>query len=105
MPPDRQPDLIAWLFPLIGDDDRENMLRIQQAVLPPDVFAGVVQLVRKAVGDDWAGLVQRMPDIASRTQVVARVEDRGSQRIGSSSRAAESSALARATRAEGYDGG
>ena len=65
VPPDRQPDLIAWLFPLIGDDDRENMLRIQQAVLPPDVFAGVVQLVRKAVGDDWAGLVQRMPDIAS----------------------------------------
>ena len=28
MPPERQPAFIAWLFPLIGDDDRENMLRI-----------------------------------------------------------------------------
>src|SRR5512139_4163312 len=35
MPPERQPEFIAWLFPLIGDDDRENMLRIQQMVLPP----------------------------------------------------------------------
>ena len=26
VPPDRQPELIAWMYPLIGDDDRENML-------------------------------------------------------------------------------
>ena len=35
IPPERQPAFIAWLFPLIGDDDRENMLRIFQMVLPP----------------------------------------------------------------------
>jgi hemerythrin-like domain-containing protein len=63
IPQDRQPDLIAWMFPLIGDDDRENMLRIQQMVLPPDVFAGVAQLVRKAVGDDWTELTRRIPEL------------------------------------------
>ena len=63
VPQDRQPDLIAWMFPLIGDDDRENMLRIQQMVLPPDVFAGVAQLVRQAVGDDWAELTRRIPEL------------------------------------------
>ncbi len=63
VPPDRQPDVIGWMFPLIGDDDRENMLRIQQMVLPPDVFAGVVQLVRRAVGDGWPELTRRIPDL------------------------------------------
>jgi hemerythrin-like domain-containing protein len=63
IPQDRQPDLIAWMFPLIGDDDRENMLRIQQMVLPPDVFAGVAQLVRKAVGDGWTELTRRIPEL------------------------------------------
>ena len=65
IPPDRQPELIAWMFPLIGDDDRENMLRIQQMVLPPEVFAGVKQLVHKAVGDDWAELTRRMPELVT----------------------------------------
>jgi hypothetical protein len=63
VPPDRQPELIAWMFPLIGGDDRENMLRIQQTVLPPEVFTGVKELVRQAVGDDWAELTRRMPEL------------------------------------------
>ena len=61
--PERQPQFVAWLFPLIGHDDRENMLRIQQMVLPPEAFAGVAQLVRQAVGDDWAELTRRMPGL------------------------------------------
>ena len=65
IPPDGQPAFIAWLFPLIGDDDRENMLRIQQMVLPPEIFAGVAQLVRQAVGDDWAALTRRMPELSA----------------------------------------
>jgi hypothetical protein len=64
IPPERQPAFIAWLFPLIGDDDRENMLRIFQMVLPPEAFAGVKQLAHQAVGDDWARLTERMPDLA-----------------------------------------
>jgi hypothetical protein len=63
VPPNRQPDLIAWLFPLIGHDDRENMLRIQQRVLPPEAFAAVTQLVRRAVGDDWAEIARRIPEL------------------------------------------
>ncbi len=63
IPAERQPAFIAWLFPLIGDDDRENMLRIQQMVLPPEVFAGVAQLVHQAVGDDWAEMTRRIPEL------------------------------------------
>ena len=63
IPPERQPAFIAWLFPLIGDDDRENMLRIFQMVMPPEAFAGVSQLARQAVGDDWAELTRRMPEL------------------------------------------
>jgi hypothetical protein len=65
VPQDRQPDLIAWLFPLIGHDDRENMLRIQKMVLPPEAFAAVAGLVRRAVGDDWVELTRRIPELGS----------------------------------------
>jgi hypothetical protein len=65
VPPNRQPDLVAWLFPLIGHDDRENMLRIQQRVLPPEAFAAVTQLVRRVVGDDWTELARRIPELGA----------------------------------------
>jgi hypothetical protein len=64
VPQDRFPELIAWMFPLMGDDDRENMTRIWQTVLPPPAFAGVKQLIQKAVGDDWAELTRRIPTLA-----------------------------------------
>jgi hypothetical protein len=63
LPPERQPEVIAWLFPLIGPDDRENMLRIQQMVLPAEVFSQLAGLVRQAVGDDWAELTRRTPEL------------------------------------------
>ena len=28
-----------WMFPLFGDDDREDMTRIWQMAMPADVFA------------------------------------------------------------------
>ena len=65
IPPERQPTFIAWLFPLIGDDDRENMLRILRMAMPPEVFAGVSQLARQAVGDDWAELTRRIPELVA----------------------------------------
>ncbi len=55
--------MIGWWFPLIGNDDRENMLRIYQMVLPAEALPGVQQLVRQAVGDDWAELTRRMPEL------------------------------------------
>jgi hypothetical protein len=65
VPQDRFPQVVGWWYPLIGDDDRENMTRIMQQVNPPEVFAGAVQLIRKAIGDDWAELERRIPELAS----------------------------------------
>ena len=65
IPPDRQPEFIMWMYPLLGDDDRENMTRIQQMVLPPEAFAGVKQLIQRAIGDDWAELTRRIPELSA----------------------------------------
>ena len=61
---DRFPELVAWMFPLMGNDDRENMTRIWQMVMPADAFAGATQLVEKAIGDDWSELARRIPELA-----------------------------------------
>lgn len=63
VPQERFPEVIAWEFPLIGDNDRENMTRILQSVMPPPVFAQVSQIIRKAVGDGWAELTRRIPNL------------------------------------------
>ena len=65
VPPERNPELIAWMFPLLGDDDRENMTRIWQHVMPADAFTGAVQLVQQAIGDDFAELARRIPELAA----------------------------------------
>jgi hypothetical protein len=64
VPQERFPEVIAWMFPLMGNDDRENMTRIWQMVMPAPVFAGVKQLIQKAVGNDWAELIRRIPSLA-----------------------------------------
>ena len=63
VPQERFAELVAWLYPLIGHDDRENMTRIWQMVMPPPVFAGAKELIRKAVGSDWAELTRRIPGL------------------------------------------
>jgi Hemerythrin HHE cation binding domain len=64
VPQDRFPELVAWMFPLMADDDRENMTRIWQNVMPPDAFAGASSLVQAAIGDEWAELSRRIPELA-----------------------------------------
>jgi hypothetical protein len=64
VPQDRFPEVIAWLFPLLGQDDRENMTRIWQMVMPPPGFEAVKLLIHKAIGDDWAELTRRIPTLA-----------------------------------------
>ncbi len=64
VPQDRFPEVIAWLYPLLGIADRENMTRVWQMLMPPPVFAGAAQLIRKTLGDDWAGLTRRIPGLA-----------------------------------------
>jgi hypothetical protein len=63
VPQDRFPELIAWMFPLLGHDDRENMTLIWQMVMPAPAFAGAKQLIQKAIGDDWAELTRRIPTL------------------------------------------
>jgi len=65
VPQDRFPDTVGWLFPLLGINDRENVTRALQTMLPAPAFAGVVQLIRKAIGDDWAELTRRVPELAA----------------------------------------
>jgi hypothetical protein len=64
VPQDRFPEVIAWEFPLIGPDDRENMTRILQMVMPPPAFAQVKTLIQKAIGSEWAELTRRIPTLA-----------------------------------------
>jgi hypothetical protein len=64
VPQARFPELIAWMFPLIGFDDRENMTLIWQIVMPAQAFAAAAQLIKKAIGDDWAELTRRIPTLA-----------------------------------------
>ena len=64
VPQDRFPEVVAWMFPLMGHDDRENMTRIWQMVLPPPAFALAEQLIQQAIGDDWVELTRRIPTLA-----------------------------------------
>jgi hypothetical protein len=64
VPHDRFPEVIAWLYPLLDITDRENITRIWQMLMPPPVFAGAAQLIRKALGDEWAELTRRIPALA-----------------------------------------
>lgn len=63
IPPERFPEVVAWLYPLIGDDDRENMTRIWQMVMPAPVFARRKEEIREAIGSDWAELARRIPTL------------------------------------------
>ncbi len=63
IPQERFPEVVTWLYPLLGPDDRENMARIMRQALPAPVFAGVVKLIQRAIGDDWADLTRRIPEI------------------------------------------
>jgi hypothetical protein len=53
------------MFPLMGHDDRENMTRIWQNVMPPEVFAGATRLVAASIGDEWSELMRRIPEPAA----------------------------------------
>lgn len=64
VPQDRFAEVVGWLFPLIETNDRENTVRIWQTAMPPEVFGGVVQLIQKTIGDDWADLTRRVPGLA-----------------------------------------
>jgi hypothetical protein len=63
VPQARFPEVIDWMFHLVNNDDREKMTLVWQMVMPAPVFAGVKQLIQKALGEDWAELVRRIPSL------------------------------------------
>ncbi|MGZ4913196.1 MAG: hemerythrin domain-containing protein [Halobacteriota archaeon] len=63
VPQERFPELVAWLFPLVGLDDRETMIHIYQAMMPEPVFASTKKLIKKAIGSEWVELTQRIPTL------------------------------------------
>ena len=63
VPQDRFPEVVAWMFPLMDHDDRENMTRIWQMVMPDPVFGHAKQLIQEAIGSDWAELIRRIPGL------------------------------------------
>ena len=65
MPPDRFPEFVAWVYPLMGDDDRENMTLVYQSDMPADVFARTGELIEQAIGGEYAELARRIPELAA----------------------------------------
>ena len=63
VPQERFPEIVTWMFPLIDHNDRENMTRIWQNVLPPPAFDQVKLLIKKAIGDDWNEMTRRIPTL------------------------------------------
>ena len=66
VPQERLPELVAWEYPLLGPDDRENMARIMQQVMPEAAFARVSMLIHEAIGNDWEELTRRIPELSNR---------------------------------------
>ena len=63
-PRERFPELIASISPLLGQDDRENITRVWNMLMPAEVFAGVRPLIQRAVGEGWDELTQRVPELS-----------------------------------------
>jgi hypothetical protein len=63
VPQERFPEAVAWLFPLLGPGDRENMVRIWQKALPAPAFTLASQLIKAAIGEDWIELTRRIPEL------------------------------------------
>jgi len=62
-PRERYPELVTWLISLTDLQDRENMTRIWQQMMPTPAFMRITGLIQAAAGDDWAKIVERVPAI------------------------------------------
>ena len=63
VPPERVPEFIHWMFPLLGHDDREVWTRVVMGLMPEQVFSLVRPLIRDTITDDWAELTRRIPEL------------------------------------------
>jgi iron-sulfur cluster repair protein YtfE (RIC family) len=65
VPQQRYGEFATWLMTFTGFDDREKMTRIWQQAMPAPAFAAIASVIRAAVGDDWAKLTERVPELKS----------------------------------------
>ena len=72
LPPERHPEFIAWMFPLLGNDDRETMIRIWQMGMPDDIFAATIPLVRESIADSWGEVTRRIPELEEQSSDLER---------------------------------
>jgi hypothetical protein len=63
VPQDRFPEVVAWMFPLMDHNDRENMTRIWQMAMPAPAFSRAKQLIQESIGNEWAELTRRIPGL------------------------------------------
>jgi hemerythrin-like domain-containing protein len=76
IPAKRMPEVVNVLYALTGTNDRERLTRVLQHVLPPKDFAGVSDLIREAVGNDWSELTRRIPELERKPRVSVSREHR-----------------------------
>jgi len=65
VPPERFPEVVAWMFPLMGTEDRVNMTLGWQMGMPPEAFANAARLIEQTVGDGWADISARIPPLVA----------------------------------------
>jgi len=63
VPQERFFEVVEWWISMVGQTDRENIIRIWQMVLPPLFFAEVREVIQKVAGNDWMELTQRIPGL------------------------------------------
>jgi hypothetical protein len=65
VPQDRFPEFVGWLYPLMGLQDRENMTRVWQMLMPEEVFTGACGLIEQAIGAEYGELARRIPELVA----------------------------------------
>jgi zinc finger-like protein len=52
VPRDRFPEVVAWIFPLLGPVDRENLVQVFRMLMPPETFEKVELLAQRLLSED-----------------------------------------------------
>ena len=63
IPPDRFPAAIAWLMPLLDQNDQVTVTKGWMTFMPPQMYANVKPLIKNAVAQGWNMIAQRIPEL------------------------------------------
>lgn len=66
IPPDRFPAAIAWLMPLLDQNDQVTVTKGWMTFMPTQIFANVKPLIKNAVAEGWKAIGQRIPELNDR---------------------------------------